>query len=180
MSYYEIHTGRFLSFPHNWKTSEGVYLAVGLCCAQKWHHNNNSLKTVEIMGRQATLLGKTNSGIQIAKLIQWLWLNFPLQNNQIGCRGNLLPESQFYCRYFSPKVSFISPMQTFPPNFAKQESILKNTWILQRLIKNLSLSCFVGFDKLELILGFLLYHALGEHCYLEWIQYHRSRVWQLS
>ena len=77
-------------------------------------------KPSEIMERQATLLGKTNRGIQIAKLIQWLRLNFPLQNNQIGCRReNLLPESQFYCRYFSPKLSFISPMQTLPPISAK-------------------------------------------------------------
>ena len=36
----------------------------------KRHHNINALKNVETLEGQATLLGKTNSGIQIAKLIQ--------------------------------------------------------------------------------------------------------------
>ena len=77
-------------------------------------------QTGAIMERQATLLGKTNRGIQIAKLIQWLRLNFLMQNNQIGCSWeNLLPESQFCRQYFSPKVSFISPRQTLPPISAK-------------------------------------------------------------
>ena len=126
MSCYKIPIGRFISF---FPTAEencrscSCSCSIGLIlCTLKWHHNNNTLKTVGFMEGQATLLGKTNSGIQIAKLIQWLWLNFPLQNNQIGCRRNLLPESQFYCRYFSPKVSFISPMQILPPSSAKEAS----------------------------------------------------------
>ena len=90
----------------------------------KRHHNINALKNVETLEGQATLLGKTNSGIQIAKLIQWFCLNFQQQNNRIGCRGNLLPESQFYCQYFAARLSFISRMQTLPPSsprkFGKQ------------------------------------------------------------
>ena len=82
----------------------------------KRHHNINALKNVETLEGQATLLGKTNSGIQIAKLIQWFCLNFQQQNNRIGCRGNLLPESQFYCQYFAARLSFISRMQTSPPS----------------------------------------------------------------
>ena len=36
----------------------------------KRHHNIKALKNVKTLEGQATLLGKTNSGIQIAKLIQ--------------------------------------------------------------------------------------------------------------
>ena len=94
-----------------------------------------TLKTGEIMEQQTTLLGRANSGIQIAKLIQWLCLNFPLQNNQIGCRGNLLPESQFYRRYFSPKVSFIRSYANFATYFC-QESIFKKYLDSAKIIKD--------------------------------------------
>ena len=87
----------------------------------KRHHNIHALKNVETLEGQATLLGKTNSGIQIAKLIQWFCLNFQQQNNRIGCRGNLLPESQFYCQYFAARLSFISRMQTSPPSSPRKK-----------------------------------------------------------
>ena len=95
----------------------------------KWHHNIHALKNVETLEGQATLLGKTNSGIQIAKLIQWFCLNFQQQNNRIGCRGNLLPESQFYCQYFAARLSFISRMQTSPPR-SPRENLANNLFFL--------------------------------------------------
>ena len=141
MSCYEIPTLRFLSFPKTRKLKKINnqwllinHIVLELCCEQKWRQNN-TLRTGEIMEQQTTLLGRANSGIQIAKLIQWLCLNFPLQNNQIGCRGNLLPESQFYRRYFSPKVSFIRSYANFATYFC-QESIFKKYLDSAKIIKD--------------------------------------------
>lgn len=62
------------------------------------------------MERQATLLGKTKSGIQIAKLIQCLCLNFPLQNNQIGCRGEICCQNLNFIADISHQSSHLSAL----------------------------------------------------------------------
>ena len=53
------------------------------------------------------------------------------QNNQIGCRENLVPESQFYRRYLPPKISFIS--QDASLAFSSANNLSRNSSIWQLL-----------------------------------------------